>query len=203
VQNGQAIFQTSPHLDILTVDAGARVAVLAGHGVLLVEQLVIAEGGELDLRDNDLVVQAGDFASLRALVFSGFRRAQGITSSASDGSMILALFDNLLVGALEWTGQSLAPTAIIGKYTYFGDLNLDGQVTGDDYTIIDANLNTMPPQGIEWLRGDANLDGFVTGDDHTVVDANLGLGSGNALAPVARPESNWLSRRDENDELLY
>jgi hypothetical protein len=76
--------------------------------------------------------------------------------------------------------------AIVGKYTYFGDANFDGQVTGDDYTVIDANLNVTPPVGMEWLYGDANLDGTVTGDDYTVIDANLGLGNGNPLSPGKR-----------------
>ena len=83
-------------------------------------------------------------------------------------------------------GQPIAPGAIVGKYTFFGDMNIDGQVSGDDYTVIDANLNTDPATGLEWLSGDANLDGIVTGDDYTVVDANLGLGSGNPLSPNAR-----------------
>jgi hypothetical protein len=61
-------------------------------------------------------------------------------------------------------------------------MNIDGQVTGDDYTVIDASLNTDPVPGLEWLSGDANLDGIVTGDDYTVIDANLGLGAGMPLA---------------------
>jgi len=74
---------------------------------------------------------------------------------------------------------------VVGKYTYFGDANFDGQVTGDDYTIIDSNLNTTPASGIEWLSGDMNLDGIVTGDDYTTIDSNLGLGTGNPLSASA------------------
>jgi hypothetical protein len=112
---------------------------------------------------------------------AGFGNTTGIISSTSDGSQILALFDNSLVGASEWAGQPIGANAVVGKYTYFGDANLDGQVTGDDYTVVDANLNTDPAAGLEWLSGDANLDGIVTGDDYTVIDANLGLGVGNPL----------------------
>jgi hypothetical protein len=80
--------------------------------------------------------------------------------------------------------DSVSGIASVGTYTYLGDMNLDGQVTGDDYTIIDANLNTNPPVGIAWLSGDPNLDGVVTADDSTVIDANLGLGAGNPLGPT-------------------
>jgi hypothetical protein len=82
----------------------------------------------------------------------------------------------------SWRGETISSTAIVGKYTYFGDVNIDGQVTGDDYTVVDSNLNTTPPVGLEWLRGDANTDGNVTGDDYTVIDANLGQGVGNPLS---------------------
>jgi hypothetical protein len=79
---------------------------------------------------------------------------------------------------------------VIGKYTYFGDANLDGQVTGDDYSFIDANLNTTPAPGIARISGDLNFDGTVSGDDYSFIDANLGQGTGNPLGAqgVAVPE---------------
>jgi hypothetical protein len=126
------------------------------------------------------------FTTVKSLVLAGFGNTPGgIGSSTSDGSQILALFDNALVGAGDWQGVPIGANAIVGKYTYFGDVNFDGQVTGDDYTIIDSNLNTTPPVGFEWLSGDANLDGIVTGDDYTTIDSNLGLGSGNPLSPAS------------------
>ena len=64
-------------------------------------------------------------------------------------------------------------------------MNLDGQVSGDDYTIIDSNLNTMPTAGLAWLSGDANLDGVVSGDDYTTIDSNLGAGGAGAVMPSA------------------
>jgi autotransporter-associated beta strand protein len=147
----------------------------------------------LDLKDHDLVVTFGtgpnSFADIKAQVLAGFMSPTGgITSSTSDGSQILALFDNSQIGATEWPGGSgttIDTNSVIGKYTYFGDANIDGQVTGDDYTVIDANLNTTPGVGLEWLSGDMNLDGMVTGDDYTVIDANLGLGVGNPLSPAS------------------
>jgi hypothetical protein len=58
-------------------------------------------------------------------------------------------------------------------------------VTGDDYGVIDANLDTTPPVGLAWLSGDTNLDGSVTGDDYGVIDANLGLARATPSAPAA------------------
>jgi len=179
--------------------ASALTATMTANGnrTLYTDALSIAATARLDLNDNDLVVNTGVFTQVRAWVVSGFGNPAnpGITSSTSNGSQILALFDNALIGAGSWAGTSIGPSAIVGKYTYFGDVNFDGQVTGDDYTIIDSNLNTDPPPGLEWLSGDANLDGIVTGDDYTTIDSNLGLGVGNPLvmSAIAVPESGELA----------
>ena len=154
-------------------------------GVSFLQSLTIAPAARLDLNDNDIVIDNAAFGDIQALVLQGFGASTGITSSTSDGTQFLALFDNALIGATEWGGQTISATAIVGKYTYFGDLNFDGQVTGDDYGVVDGNLDTTPAPGIAWLSGDANLDGVVTGDDYGTIDSFLGLGAGNPLAPAA------------------
>jgi len=147
--------------------------------------------------DNDLVVSYGTSASaftrIRDYVFSGYSPTpdpskSGIVSSAgqSAGNTILALLDNALVGASDWplgSGHTIIANSVVGKYTYFGDMDFDGQVAPGDYGVLDANLNTTPPEGIAWISGDADLDGSVSAGDYGVLDANLGSGSGSPLAP--------------------
>jgi hypothetical protein len=157
----------------------------AASGVSVLNTLSVAAGAGLDLTDNDLVVNNGAYTTIRDMVLNGFGGNTNIFSSTSDGSQILALFDNAQVGATDWEGLPVGASAVIGKYTYFGDANIDGQVTGDDYGVIDANLDTTPLVGLGWLSGDMNLDGSVTGDDYGVIDANLGLGVGNPLLPAS------------------
>jgi len=193
----------------ITVNAGTlavkdRAATGANHPAYL-SALNIALGAALDLNDNDLVVNGGSFSMIRDWVYSGFRTlpdpaAKGIISTLSQnagGAQILALFDNALVGVGAWPpvgGQTVSGNAVIGKFTYFGDLNLDGQVTGDDYPTIDSNLNTTPAAGLAWLSGDANLGGIVTGDDYAVIDSNLGNGTTTPLTPLgAVPEPAGLT----------
>ncbi len=167
-------------------------------------------GTTLDLNDNDLVVNSGtsynSFSSIRANVLAGYSATPdttktGIISTAgqnSSGKTILALFDNALVGRADWpagSGHTIGANAVVGKYTYYGDVNLDGQVTGDDYGAVDANLGaTGLNPGNAWLMGDTNFDYKVTGDDYSAIDANLGLGVGSPLAvsslsPVPEPAS--------------
>jgi len=184
----------------LNVADGAKATMTPRSGVpdlassrktLQVGTLNLNTSGTLDLADNDLVVNTGSFTTIKAAVLAGFGTSgPGIISSTSDGSQILALFDNALIGAGDWNGGTIGASAVVGKYTYFGDVNFDGQVTGDDYTIIDSNLNTTPPVGLEWLSGDANLDGIVTGDDYTTIDSNLGLGTSNPLVGSALTPSS-------------
>jgi beta-galactosidase len=157
------------------------------------DNVLISNGSKLDLRDNDLIVDNGNFGSLQAMVLGGYRggpdaSATGIVSTTSqtvhNGAAILALFDNSLAGIGDGvfnTGDPIGATAIAGKYTYIGDTNMDGQVTPQDYTAIDANLGTSIDLGVSWFYGDTNFDGNIDARDYAGIDGALGLGIGNPL----------------------
>jgi len=186
----------------LTVADGAT-AVLTPRSspvkVLEVKDLNLNTTGTLDLNDNDIVVGYGTnpspFTTVRGYVFQGYSPTpdpskNGIISSTGQtvGNTIVAVIDNALIGASDWplgSGNTIATNSVIGKYTYFGDMDFDGQVTPGDYGILDANLNTTPPLEIAWLSGDADLDGSVTPGDYGILDANLGSGTASPLAPSA------------------
>ena len=179
----------------LVVNAGAVIVIANGgnSGVSYISSLSVGASAALNLNDNDLVVNNGVFTSIKSLVTSGYSATPdasktGVTSTTgqnSGGKTILALFDNALVGLTQWptgSGVSIGASAIVGKYTYFGDATLDGQVTADDYLVLDANRNTAPAPGVAWIKGDMTNDGSVTADDYLVLDANRGLGVGSPLA---------------------
>jgi hypothetical protein len=169
-------------------------------GVSHLTSLSISAGAALDLNDNDLIVDYGGptpFSTIQGWVFNGYSTTldttkTGIVSTVgqnSGGTKILALFDNALTAVTEWpTGSGMAvPTnSIIGKFTYFGDTDFDGQVTPQDYTAIDANLGaTGVDPRIGWFYGDTDFDGNITPQDYTAVDAALGLGVGNPLSAAS------------------
>jgi hypothetical protein len=184
-------------------DGTVRIAPNGGNaGASHLGGLSIAPGAKLDLNDNDLAVDysgASPFTTIRQWVFDGYAGSPdpsktGIVSSTgqSAGNIILALLDNALVGASDWplgSGQTVPANSVLGKYTYFGDVDFDGQVTPGDYGILDANLGTTPPLGIAWLSGDADLDGSVTPGDYGILDANLGAGAASPLAPQSAVSS--------------
>lgn len=68
-----------------------------------------------------------------------------------------ALFDN----------ESIDVTAVLIKYTYYGDANFSGRVTFDDYVRVDTGYNTHRSG---WANGDFNLSGGVTFDDYVQID---------------------------------
>jgi hypothetical protein len=170
--------QPREQLAALTLGAGALVSVLSGMTVFQTGILSLNSSSRLELSNNDLIVDNGNFAAIRSAIFQGFGAGatSGITSAASTGSKIHAPFDNGLVGSTSWDGQTIGNTAVVAMFTYFGDVNFDGQVTGDDYTVIDSNLSATPAAGTAWLAGDANMDGVISGDDYTTIDSNLNSG---------------------------
>ncbi|HEX8520854.1 MAG TPA: DNRLRE domain-containing protein [Tepidisphaeraceae bacterium] len=175
----------------------------ADNNLSTINALTMDPAAVLDLNDNDLVVNNGNFQALSALVFQGYRDAVdtlaiGIistTSQTTPGHPILALFDNAIVQTSDFpfgSGQALAPNAIAGKYTYIGDADMNGMVTPDDYGAVDSNLGSFVDPRSSWFAGDWNFDGQITPDDYLAIDANLGLGENqplgtNGLAAVPEP----------------
>jgi hypothetical protein len=196
-----ATFNASQHLRSLSIGSGTRAKMSASgnaNGILHVQSLSLAASTTLDLTDNDLVVENGNFSTISSLVLQGYRDsadslATGIVSSTSQtsiGAPILAVFDNTMLATGDWpfgSGESVGASAVLGKYTYLGDADLNGMVTPDDYGAVDSNLGNhvgtaLESGGMNWFAGDWNLDGEITPDDYGAIDANLGLGQNNPLA---------------------
>jgi alpha-amylase len=187
----------------LQVQAGAKATVRANGtttGISYLNSLSLGAGAKLDLNDNDLVVNSGSFSTIQALVLNGYAGGidttkTGIISTSGQqagGTTILALFDNSLAGFADYpsgSGNSIAAGAIVGKYTYIGDTNWDGQVTPQDYTATDSNLGTSVDPAISWFYGDTNFDGNIDPTDYAGIDGALGLGQGNPLAVAGAPVS--------------
>ena len=70
-----------------------------------------------------------------------------------------------------WAGQTITATSVIAMYTYAGDANFDGRVSGDDYGAIDFNI--LVPDADGYFNGDFNLDGVINGDDYGVIDFTI------------------------------
>jgi hypothetical protein len=103
-------------------------------------------------------------------------------------------FDNVRVISLlvfEDYEVTVDDSAVLVKYTYVGDANLDGQVDALDYERIDLAIGNTGVFGV--AQGDLNYDGAVDALDYEQVDLNIGNGVGSPLAGVFIPEPASLS----------
>jgi autotransporter-associated beta strand protein len=190
IANATTYFQSTQNLKSLVVGPGATAALATG-GTRSIKTTTIsvdtAGGGKLDLKDNRLVVDyigPSSMASVNSLLMSGCNAGAwdgpGINSSAAGSSGLYALGsgeakDILDISGLQtasWGGQTIDATAVIVRYTYAGDANLDGFISGDDYSSIDFNVSTPGASG--YWNGDFNYDGIISGDDYSTIDFNIG-----------------------------
>jgi hypothetical protein len=180
----------------LAVQTG-KVQVIAGPGggaagTSNLTTLTIAAAAQLDLTNNNLVVKnspAGTwngttYTGVQGLVRAGYNEgawdgAGGIITSSADAATglttlaVASAADVLGLGAGQtalWSGQTVSPGDALVMYTYGGDANLDGFISGDDYSSIDFNAGTSADG---YYNGDFNYDGIISGDDYSTIDFNF------------------------------
>ena len=67
--------------------------------------------------------------------------------------------------------MSVAADDVIVMYTWAGDANVDGLISGDDLAALDFSFAVPGASG--WYNGDFNHDGIISGDDYAAVDFNI------------------------------
>jgi hypothetical protein len=148
--------------------------------------------GTLDLTNNSLIVDydpsapTSPLASVRDFIKGGFNNGAwtgtGLTSStaatiaAGAGNHKTAIgygeASVVLPGGGSFGGQPVSDsTAILARYTLYGDANLDGAVTSADFSQVSANFNATDKV---WTDGDYNYDGVVNALDFNLLASNFG-----------------------------
>jgi hypothetical protein len=183
-----------------------------GTSPVAAKELAVAGGTAVDLKDNVLVTAAavgtsvgGTYTGVSGLIQSG-RHGGAWDGSGLVTSMPAAAPSTVLtslgiataaqIGRAGGTfrGISVAAADTIVMYTYAGDANLDGLISGDDYTAIDFNVATPGASG--WFNGDFNYDGIISGDDYATIDFNIvaqgtpfptAAAAAGSVAPVPEP----------------
>jgi hypothetical protein len=152
-------------------------------GTSKVQSLSIQGGttptARLDLCDNDFIVDySGESptptirAQLKAAYATGPWTGNGIGTSMGDNK-------TYALGHAEasekygseggtFSGQSVDGTAVLIKYTYYGDANLDGMVDIVDLGVVGTNWQTAQP----WWGGDFNYSDLVDIVDLGMVGTN-------------------------------
>jgi hypothetical protein len=91
----------------------------------------------------------------------------------------LSVFDNASLGYTSFSGQAVTADSILLKYTYYGDIDANGQVDADDLTVFASNFGRT--SGATQIDGDIDFNGAVNADDLTVFANNFNKGVGNPL----------------------
>lgn len=166
--------------------------------------------GKLDLSDNDLVVQSSSanrdalLAQLTNQIKSARNtgstpatmwQGQGITTGAAGlngkGITGLAVITNDNgQGAKLYTvfnGQAVDENSILVKFTYNGDMDLNGKIDADDYFQIDRGF---VGHLVGYRNGDLDYNGSIDADDYFLIDNAFANQSGILLSADARAQSS-------------
>ncbi|MBC8107571.1 MAG: hypothetical protein H7Z14_13350 [Anaerolineae bacterium] len=174
--------EASPHLTALNVTGTASLSA-GGNKVLVTKLLSIAAGATLDLFDNDLILDyaaATQLAVIQSLInaarANGTWTGSGLTSSTARtsnpknrtlGAIEASSFKSIYGVNAPFAGESIDTTAVLVKFTYYGDADFNGVVDFDDYSRIDAGFNN---NRTGWMNGDVDGNGIVDFDDYSLID---------------------------------
>jgi fibronectin-binding autotransporter adhesin len=172
-------------LSISPASGSNKVTLATNSGQSTEGGLTIANNSTLDITNNHMIItyaagtQATVDSTIRGYLISGYagglwNGATGIESSAAAANSGFAVgyadgADGIVAG--------LSSGQLELKYTRYGDANLDGVVSGDDFSILVGNLGKSVSG---WDKGDFNYDGVVSGDDFSLLVGNLGKAANGA-----------------------
>jgi hypothetical protein len=164
-------------------------------GITIVKTLSIASGSQLDLTNNGMIVDYDlplasngaetstaikDASRINALTAIRSHLVAGrlMTSASTPAGTKLGYGATQTLGWSSFAGLFVDSSAVVVKFTYAGDANLDGQVTISDLGDLASNWQST---GVFWGNGDFNYDGAVTISDLGDLASNWQAGVGNPL----------------------
>src|SRR5262249_23044153 len=76
-------------------------------------------------------------------------------------------FKSIYGNSATFAGQTIDTTALLIKFTYYGDTDFNGKVNFDDYVRTDSGFNNHKSG---WLNGDFDFGDTVNFDDYVLID---------------------------------
>jgi subtilisin-like proprotein convertase family protein len=177
VNGGPTVNINGPQtLTSATLAAGTNAAVAPGGSNLLIANTVsVGAGARLDVADNDMLIRGMSAAAVKALIGATYNAGTwngsggiGSSAAANDPNHITALGYgiNSELNKTSFDGVTgLNTSDVFVKYTYYGDSDLSGNATIDDFTLF---LVGYQNSGNSWFRGDYDYGGLTTLDDFTL-----------------------------------
>jgi autotransporter-associated beta strand protein len=154
----------------------------------IVNNLAIAGGvtptATLDITNNAVVVDystadAEPFDTIRAQIINAYNanawNLPGITSTLAGGQFGIGYAEASALAAIPPVFGTVDSSAVLVRYTRYGDASLDGSVTLGDFNRLAANFGSS---NTVWSQGDFNYDALVNLQDFNRLAANFGLSAG-------------------------
>jgi len=206
----RAELKTTEHLAAMNLSGAGAASLASGGGNVLVAKSLTLDPAtsQLDLTYNSLILKYSGASPLDLVagwLRTGYNQnkwnGNGIVSSAAANSATYAVGyaenDLLPVRFTQFAGEPVDGNTVLARYTYLGDLNLDGKVDDNDVTILALNYDHGAATNHYWFQGDIwGYDGRVDDNDVTVLVLNYRrgvtqpLGSGTIESDAGGP-SPW------------
>jgi hypothetical protein len=178
------LFGENTHLASLSISSGANALLRPNANMRLVTRgLTLTGTGTLDLYDNDMILDytgASPLSTIQGYINTarsgGTWLGNGITSYYAQtsnprnktlGAMEASDYHGIYGGGATFDGEPIDNSAVLVKFTYYGDTDFNGRVNFDDYVRIDNGFNN---QLTGWLNGDFDGNGRVNFDDYVLID---------------------------------
>jgi len=190
VGTASAVFDTSQDLAALTIGNGGTVTLLAGGNHLINTQALLMNAtSQLDLADNAMVIDyagasplSGVTAALTAGYAGGAWNGFGLRTSLGNASQYaLGYAESSALATIPSIFGSFVDDAVLVRYTRYGDADLSGNVSSDDFNRQASNFGLTNKR---WSDGNVNYDaaGAVNSDDFNLLAGNFGLSAASSLA---------------------
>jgi hypothetical protein len=183
--SASVLFNETQKLAALNIGTGGKATMFAnGNNVLSTRTLLLAGGAKLDLTNNDMILDytgTSPLANIVTMIGSArnggsWNGTTGITSSTAAaanpknttlGTMEASDYKSIYGASATFDGQAIDATAVLVKYTYYGDADFNGKVNFDDYVRTDSGFNDHKTG---WSNGDFDGNGQVNFDDYVLID---------------------------------
>jgi hypothetical protein len=187
-------------------------------GTHRLRSFAIAESGDnvlgtWDIENGKLVVDytgASPVASIRKYLASGhaagawngpgLQSSKAADNSAHNTALGYAEASQIFgVGGGVFAGVAVDDSAVLVKYTYYGDTDLNGKINFDDYVRTDNGFNNHLSG---WFNGDFNYNGVVNFDDYVLLDLAFNTQSGTLGRALRLLDGAELGHDHMNDPAL-
>ncbi len=189
-------FGVTQHVSSVSTNVGTINLLTNGQRVLVTNFAAVGgEGGAINLNDNDMIVDysgPSQLEAVRALITAGY--AGGLWNGIGIDSAVAATTGTTGLGYADaadlftsfpasFSGESVDNTAVLVKYTWYGDTNLSGSV---DITDLGRLATNWQQSSRRWIHGDFSYDQMIDITDLGRLATNWQQGVITPLSPTLR-----------------